>query len=108
MKKVILVLLVLSVLLLTGCRRRFLDAPEEMTVPSGSLIAVCDDSTHVYTFVYQNDGVYLYYIDDVLQDMNVTDSIQEQAYLHGESVENYIEATFLASQCTIDNYDDTK
>jgi len=104
MKKVIFVLLAITIILLSGCRRRFLDAPDEMEVPSGSKVAICDDTIHVYKFVYQNDGVYLYYIDDVLQDMNVTDTIQEQAYLHGESVANYLQATFLDSQCIIDDY----
>lgn len=106
MKKVILVLLVFAAVLLSGCRRRFLDAPDEMQIPSGSMVAVCDDSIHVYKFVYQNDGVYQYFIDGVLQDINVTDTIQEQAYLNGESVENYLQATFLASQCVIDEYTD--
>jgi hypothetical protein len=104
MKKTLLILLVFTIILLSGCRRSFLDAPDEMEVPSGSKVAVCDDTIHVYKFVYQNDGVYLYYIDEELQDINVTDTIQEQAYLHGESVENYLQATFSVSQCVIDDY----
>ena len=80
---------------------------KEMTVPSGSLIAVCDDSEHVYTFVYQNDGVYLYYIDDELQNEEALDLIQEQAYLHMESVANYLDDEYGIGACTIEDYVDS-
>lgn len=104
MKKMMVIIVLVFVLVLTGCRRKFLDAPDEMKVPDGSLVAVCNDNSHTYTFVYQLDGVYLYYIDDILQSMEVTDSIQEQAFLHGESVENYLQSTFNSSQCIINDY----
>ena len=101
MKK--LLFLVIFIMLLSGCHIK--DAPDEMEVPSGSSIAVCNDGEHKYTFVYQNDGIYLYFINDVEQDENMVDTIQEQAYLHEESVENYIFSEFTVDQCSIGAYD---
>ena len=69
MKKIMLLVLVSLTTLLSGCglRERLLAPPDEMEVPAGSLEAVCTVGEDVYTHVYKGDGIYLYYINGVLQ-----------------------------------------
>ena len=107
MKKILfLVVLVSFTALLSGCglRERLLAPPDEMEVPSGSLVANCTVEEDVHTYVYQDDGIYLYYINDVLQGDDKIDEIQEAAYLNGESVANYLNITYTTGQCVIEDY----
>ena len=105
-KMILLVLLVLSISLLVGCgfRERLLAPPDEMKIPEGSLIAVCTVEEDEYTYVYKGDGVYQYYINDELQGDAGLDHIQEQAFLNGESVANYLNITYNPGECVINDY----
>ncbi len=106
MKKVIVIFsLILVIGLLSGCglREKLLAPPDVMEIPSGSLIAVCTKDDDVYKFIYKDDGVYEYYINDILQDEEAHDNILEQAYLHNESVENYLNDEYPGA-CTITDY----
>jgi hypothetical protein len=109
MKKAFTVLLLLSfALTLTGCRpirEIILKAPDEMKIPDGSSNAVCMKDEIEYTFVYQLDGVYLYYIDGIEQGDEQLNNIQEQAFLHGESMINYLNDEFGNTGCTITDYE---
>ena len=109
MKKIILLTLIFSsTLFLIGCglRERLLAPPEEMKIPEGSLIAVCTVEEDVFTYVYKDDGIYQYFLNDILQGDFELDNIQEQAYLNGESMANYLNITYEANECEIDNYYD--
>lgn len=112
MKKSLLVLSFIFILFLSGCRtlrENLLAPPDEMTIPGGSSVAVCVVDDTEYKHIYQNDGIYEYYIDDVLQDEDTLDTIQEQAFLHGESVENYLRDEYGNGGCLIEDYvEDTK
>lgn len=95
------------VLSLSGCfflREWIKQPPDDIEIPEGSSQAVCVKDDVTYTYVYQLDGVYLFYIDDVLQDEDAINHELEQAYLHGESVENYLNAEYGPSQCEISDY----
>ncbi len=91
-KLIILFSLVLIIGLLSGCglRERLLAPPEEYVVPDGSLVAICTKDDNVYKYIYKDDGVYQYFINDVEQDEDALDSILEQAYIHSNSIENYL------------------
>ncbi len=106
MKTIFIVLLLFVLMFLSGCLSKLLEAPDEMEVPSGSSQAICIKTEHSYTFVYQLDGVYLYYIDDILQGDEQLNTIQEQAFLHGESVIHYLEDEFGQNGCVITLYED--
>jgi hypothetical protein len=110
MKKIFGMVLLFLFILLSGCsglRERLLAPPDEMEIPKGSLMATCEKEDIVYKYVYQNDGVYLYYIDDELQNEEALDLIQEQAYLHMESVANYLDDEYGIGACTIEDYVDS-
>ena len=107
MKKMLIIVSMFLVLLLSGCgtwRENLLAAPDEMTIPEGSLIAICEKDDISYKHVYQNDGIYQYFIDDVLQTEEVLDTVQEQAYLNGESMANYLTEEFGEMGCDIQEY----
>ena len=108
MKKLMLLIVFSIVVLLSGCglRERLLAPPDEMEIPEGSLQAVCTVGEDTYTHIYQGDGIYLYYINGVLQGDEELDNIQEQAYLNGESVDNYLNATYSTGECVIEDYVD--
>jgi hypothetical protein len=96
------------VLLLSGCffvREWIKRPPDQIEVPAGSSQAICEQDNVSYTYVYQLDGIYLYYIDDILQDEEALNHELEQAYLHGESVENYLNAEYGLSNCVITDYE---
>ena len=59
-------------------------------MPDGSLVAECTKDENIYRFIYKDDGVYQYFINDVEQDEEALDYLLEQAYLNGSSVENYL------------------
>lgn len=106
MKKTLIIFsLILVIGLLSGCglREELLSPPDEMEIPGGSLVAECTKDDDVYKFIYKDDGVYQYFINDIEQDEDALDSILEQAYLHGSSVENYLNNEF-PSACTISDY----
>ncbi len=110
MKKFLLLTLLISLILsLSGCkalREKILAPPDEMEIPEGSLIAVCTVDDNVYTHIYKGDGIYIYYINDVLQGDEAIEYIQEQAFLNGESVDNYLKITYKVGECVIDDYVD--
>ena len=91
--------------MLSGCgwREELLSPPDEFSVPEGSLVAECSKDDDTYKFVYQDDGVYVYYINDVEQDQDSIDYLLEQAYINGSSVENYLAVEY-PNACTISNY----
>ncbi len=108
MKKILIIVsLILTVGLLSGCiwREELKAPPDVMEIPEGSLVAECTKDDDTYKFIYRDDGVYQYFINDIEQDEDALDSILEQAYLHGSSVENYLNEEF-PSACTITNYID--
>ncbi len=109
MSKALTILFILIIsFTLTGCkpiRERLLEAPDEMEIPEGSSNAVCLKDDIEYTFVFQLDGVYLYYIDGVEQNDEQLNNIQEQAFLHGESMINYLNDEFGNTGCTITDYE---
>ena len=110
MKKVILLIFLSFVLVsLSSCRswrEELLAPPEEMQIPEGSLVATCTVDEIIYKYVYQNDGVYQYFINNIEQDEEALNLIQEQAYLHNESVQNYLNDEYGISGCVIENYID--
>jgi|LGVE01.1.fsa_nt_gb hypothetical protein len=112
MKKGLLLIIMFVLLVsLSGCyliRERILAPPDEMTVPDGSSQAVCTKGEVIYTFVYQLDGVYLYYIDGNLQGDAGLEHVQEEAFLHDESVINYLYEEYGESNCVITDYEDTE
>jgi len=97
------------VLLLSGCfiiREKIKEAPEEMTIPDNALVATCLKDEVTYKYIYYADGVYAFYIDDVKQSEEEVDILLEQAYLHGQSVENYLNATYGQGVCEIEDYEE--
>lgn len=110
MKRILkLMTVVLSVSLLSGCfviREKIKEAPEEMTIPENALVATCIEDEVTYKYIYYADGVYAFYIDDIKQSEEEVDFLLEQAYLHGQSVENYLNDTFGLGVCEIEDYVD--
>ncbi len=108
MKKYTLVLFaVFFIITLTGCkyfREILLAPPSEVEMPDGSFVATCAFDDIEYKYIYREDGVYQYIIDGVEQNQSELDTIQEQAFLHGESVENYLLDEYGASGCNIIEY----
>jgi len=108
MKKVFTIICFLLLLsILTSCgiiRENIKKAPTEMQIPEGSSQAICIKDENDYTFVYQLDGVYQYFINGELQNDEIMNTIQEQAFLHQESVFNYLIDEFGANGCTITPY----
>ena len=106
MKKIsVISSLIIIISMLSGCgwRERLLAPPDEYTVPEGSKVAECIKDEDIHKYVYQDDGVYLYYINDIEQDEDALEYILEQAYLNGSSVENYLAIEF-PNSCTFSNY----
>jgi len=107
MKKIIeLVGLLIIIGLLTGCglREKLLAPPDEWEAPDGTLVATCTVDDNVYNYLYKDDGIYQYYINDVLQGDAAIEEIQEQAFLNGESVENYLIITYNSGECVTEEY----
>jgi len=109
-KTMVLILLVLSTFFLLGCglRERLLAPPDEMQVPDDALIAVCTTDYHVYSYVYREGVIYLYYIDDELQDETGLSDIQDKIIHKGESTDNYLVDTYDAGECVIDDFVDER
>jgi hypothetical protein len=106
-KKILLFLLSFSIISLSSCRswrEELLAPPEETEIPDGSLVATCEIDEVIHKYVYKNDGVYQYFIDGIEQNENSVDTIQEQAYLHNESVENYLDDEYGEAGCIIIDY----
>jgi hypothetical protein len=104
-KRIIFVIFLVGVCLSScGLRERILAPPLEYTVPKDSLMAKCIKGEDHYMFVYKDDGVYQYFINDEEQSEDALDNILENAYIHGSSVENYLFSEFPDS-CTITNYE---
>ncbi len=107
MKKTIIVLsLILIIGILSGCgwRERLLAPPDEYTVPEGAKVAECTKDDDIHKYIYKDDGIYLYYINDEEQGEDSLDYILEQAYSHGNSVEAYLSVEY-PSACTISDYE---
>ncbi len=106
MKKISIIFsLVIILSILSGCgwREELLAPPDEYTVPEGAKVAECNKDEDTYKFIYKDDGVYLYFINDIEQDEDSIDFLIEQAYLNGSSVENYLAIEF-PNSCTFTNY----
>jgi predicted small lipoprotein YifL len=108
MKIFTVILIFFSLLVLSGCglRERLLAPPDEVTIPEGSSEAICIKDDVTYRYIYQADGIYAFYIDDELQDESRMNTEQEQAFLHGESVINYLNTEY-NNTCTITDYTKT-
>lgn len=106
MKKRLIFLCLLFLVTLSGCglRERMLAPPEEYTVPDYSLVAECTKDDNHYKFVYKDDGVYQYFINDEEQGEDALDSLIEKAFQYGSSVENYLSAEF-KDTCIITDYE---
>ncbi len=97
MKKGLIILSLFCIITaLSGCglRERLLAPPDEYTVPEDSLVADCTKDEDTYKFIYKDDGVYQYFINEVEQDEDAIDALIELAYLNGSSVENYLNLEF--------------
>ncbi len=97
---------VIIIILLSSCglREKLLAPPDEWEAPVGTMVATCTVDENVYKYLFKDDGVYQYYINDVLQDDQALEKIQEQAFLNGESVENYLNITYQFGECIITDY----
>ena len=108
MKKMLLMIFMFSMIFgLSSCgyfREKLLEAPDEMKIPDGSLVAICMVDGVEHKHIYQGDGIYQYFIDEVEQGDAEIDRIQEQAYLHGESVENYLADEYGLNGCSIEDF----
>ena len=110
-KTMLVVLLILSTILLVGCgslREKILAPPDEMQVPDDALIAVCTTDENVFSYVYRDGVIYLYYIDDELQDEATLSDIQDKIIHKGESTDNYLTDTYDPGECVIDNFVDER
>ena len=106
-KTMLLVLLCILTISLSSCRswrENLLAPPDEMEIPDGSTLATCIVDDIEYKYVFQNDGVYQYFIDDVEQEEESLHLIQEQAFLHNESVRNYLAREYGAFGCSYEDY----
>lgn len=106
MKRIFLLCnVILLTLLLVGCgwRERLLAPPDEYEIPSDSLIAQCTKEEDTFTFIYKDDGVYQYSINDVIQSEEILDTILEEAFLHGSSMDNYLLDEF-SGTCIVEEY----
>ena len=104
MKKILIILTLFVIISLSGCRglrEQLLAPPDEVEIPEDALTAICVKDDVTYKHIYKDDGIYQYYIDDVLQNEDVLDAIQEQAYLHGESMANYLTDEYGVDGCEI-------
>ena len=108
MKKILLMIIMFSILLvLSSCgyfREKLLEAPDEMKIPDGSSVAICVVDGVEHKHIYQGDGIYQYFIDEVEQGDSEIDNIQEQAYLHEESVEKYLLDEYGIDGCSIEDF----
>ncbi len=107
MKKIIeSTLLIIVIILLSSCglREKILAPPDEWEAPEGTMVATCTVDENVYKYLFKDDGVYQYYINDVLQGDVQLEEIQEQAFLNGESVQNYLNITYNSGECIIEEY----
>lgn len=106
MKKIIIIFsLILITGFISGCgwREELKAPPDEYKVPEGSKIAECNKDGDIHKYIYQDDGIYLYFINDIEQDEDALDYILEQAYLHDSSIENYLTDEY-SSNCAIFEY----
>ncbi len=110
-KTLLLTLVILSTFLLIGCgslRKRLLAPPDQMDVPDDALIAVCTVDEHVYSYVYGGGVLYLYYIDDELQDETTLSDIQDLIINSGENTDNYLTTTYEPGECVIEEFVDER
>lgn len=110
MKKIMLISLTLGLLfMLSGCfilREKIKATPDEMSIPEGSEVAICTKDNVEYKYIFQEDGVYLFFIEDVEQDEAAIDHELEQAYLHDQSVLNYLYDEYGSTNCIISDYEE--
>lgn len=107
MKKFTLILtLFLFTFVISSCglRERLLAPPDEIQVPKNAEVAECAKSEVSYKFVFIDPTLYLYFVDDVEQTIDVRDEIQEDIIFSGESVINYLSATFDIGACAFSDY----
>jgi hypothetical protein len=107
MKRLFTILLLFIITIpLSGCfiiRESLLAPPEETQIPEDSQIAICIKEEIEYTYIYHLDGVYQFSIDGIIQSEEALNNEQEQAFLHGESVETYLYDEY-GTNCTYDDY----
>ena len=96
MKKLLLVML--FVLLLTGCN----SDPEVVETPDGADIATCN-AGQVFKYIYQDDVVYEFYTDDVRQSDDMMDIVQGSVDTAG-SMSAFLETTFGNDVCIFTTY----
>jgi len=76
--------------------------PSEVQVPDDALVATCIEGD-TYVFIYKNDVIYQYFINDIMQSEEILHTVQDPSAIL-ESVELYLAETFLTESCTISNY----
>lgn len=108
MKKTLLLILTFMLTLsLSSCfiiREKIKAPPDDISVPASSKEAICIKDDIEYKYVFQDDGVYLFFIDDVRQDETAVDHELEQAYLHNQSVLNYLYDEYGSTNCVVSDY----
>jgi len=77
--------------------------PDEIQIPDDALVATCVEGDE-YTFIYKGDVIYQYFINDVLQSEEILSTVQDPSAIL-ESVELYLNETFLVDSCTYTDYE---
>ncbi len=105
-KRLEVMIIIITIVFLSSCgiRERLLAPPDEWEAPEGTMVATCTVDDNVYKYLYKDDGIYQYYVNDVMQGDLELDEIQEQAFLNGESVENYLNTIYNSGECIITEY----
>ena len=96
MRKLLLVMLFM--LLLTGCN----SDSDDVETPDGADIATCA-AGQVFKYIYQDDIVYEFYTDDVLQNDDMLDIVQNNVDSAG-SMAAFLTTTFGNDTCVYTTY----
>ncbi len=99
MKKfVVLAIALFSIFALTACGTR--------GIPDDAVVAACPQGD-TFKYVYKDDVVYEFYVNDVLQDKSMLDIVQTSVDNAG-TARDYIDATFQEGVCVFSNYSNDK
>ena len=107
MKRTFLITITLVILLLfssCGLREQVLAPPDEIEVPSDAMTVTCTKDDVEYRYVYEGHVLYLYYIDNEKQTIELRDDIQELIILSSESMELFLNDYFPENTCIINDY----
>ncbi len=96
MKKILLV--ILFIVLLTGCN----SDPKVIETPNGADIATCT-AGQVFKYIYEDDTVYEFYTDDILQNNDMLSITQDSVDSAG-SMTAFLETTFGNDTCVFSTY----